>query len=105
MRSASRSALAVLFGASLQLLGCSPDPGPADCAGVERGTAFLDDCNRCGGGTTGNVACVRGCAAVDGGDPAGCVDLNGVTLSTDQRGLPRPVGPRCDVGAFEVQGS
>jgi hypothetical protein len=36
-------------------------------------------------------------------DPAGCVDLNGVALSTDQRGLPRPV-PRCDVGAFEVQG-
>jgi hypothetical protein len=41
--------------------------------------------------------------AVDGGDPAGCVDATGVLLSTDQRGLPRPSGARCDIGAFELQ--
>jgi len=41
--------------------------------------------------------------AVDSGDPAGCVDATSVPLSTDQRGLPRPSGARCDIGAFELQ--
>jgi rhamnogalacturonan endolyase len=31
--------------------------GPRDCAGVEDGTATLDACGRCTGGTTGAVAC------------------------------------------------
>ena len=31
----------------------------------------------------------------------GCVDETGSKLTTDQRGFPRPVGLRCDVGAFE----
>jgi hypothetical protein len=26
-----------------------------------------------------------------------------VPLATDQRGLPRPNGPACDIGAYEVQ--
>jgi hypothetical protein len=41
--------------------------------------------------------------AVEGGDPSGCVDATGALLSTDQRGLPRPSGVRCDIGAFELQ--
>ena len=56
------------------------------------------------GGLVSSLAILPESPAVDAGDPAGCVDLDGITLSTDQRGLPRPVGPRCDVGAFEVQG-
>jgi hypothetical protein len=56
------------------------------------------------GGLVSSLAILPESPAVDGGDPAGCVDLNGATLPTDQRGLPRPVGPRCDVGAFELQG-
>ena len=37
-----------------------------------------------------------------------CVDADGLPLTTDQRGEPRPVAirgpePKCDVGAFEVQ--
>jgi hypothetical protein len=40
--------------------------------------------------------------AIDAGDPAGCIDDFGPTLTTDQRGGPRPVGPRCDIGAFEA---
>ena len=31
---------------------------PVDCNGVSYGTAYLDDCNNCVGGTTGNVACI-----------------------------------------------
>ena len=34
-------------------------------------------------------------------DSLGCVDETGAKLTTDQRGAPRPVGARCDVGAFE----
>jgi hypothetical protein len=40
--------------------------------------------------------------AIDAGDPAGCTDDFGVSLATDQRKGPRPVGPRCDIGAFEA---
>jgi len=39
---------------------------------------------------------------------ADCVDADGLPLTTDQRGEPRPVAirraePKCDIGAFEVQ--
>ncbi|MFQ5615486.1 MAG: choice-of-anchor Q domain-containing protein [Anaerolineales bacterium] len=37
--------------------------------------------------------------AIDAGDPAGCKDMNGNPLSTDQRGVSR-VG-RCDIGSYE----
>lgn len=30
---------------------------PTDCAGVENGSAILDNCGRCAGGTTGKLAC------------------------------------------------
>ena len=32
------------------------DKQEKDCAGVERGTAFLDDCGICSGGTTNHIA-------------------------------------------------
>jgi hypothetical protein len=38
--------------------------------------------------------------AVDAGD---CTDLTGNPLLTDQRGVSRPQGPACDIGAFEDQ--
>lgn len=34
-----------------------PDPDPKDCAGVEGGSAYLDNCQECVGGTTGKEAC------------------------------------------------
>jgi len=39
---------------------------------------------------------------VDGGNPGGCTDETGAPLTTDQRGVARPQGPRCDIGAVEV---
>ena len=36
-------------------------------------------------------------------DGLGYVDETGALLTTDQRGAPRPVGARCDVGAFEYR--
>jgi|GEM_PF-1309403 len=38
---------------------------PVDCAGVEYGTATLDDCGRCVGGATGNTACTSVVEAED----------------------------------------
>ena len=38
----------------LLLLSCSTEP--KDCAGIESGVAYLDDCEQCVGGTTEKVA-------------------------------------------------
>ncbi|MCG8701757.1 MAG: T9SS type A sorting domain-containing protein, partial [Bacteroidales bacterium] len=43
---------------------------PKDCAGVPGGTAYIDDCGECVGGTTGKEPCVvpvKDCAGVPGG--------------------------------------
>lgn len=47
------------------------------------------------GGPTQTMALQAGSPAIDGGDGAGCP-------ATDQRGVPRPGGAACDVGAFEI---
>jgi CSLREA domain-containing protein len=54
------------------------------------------------GGPTWTHALLIGSQAIDSThDDLGCVDENGTPLSIDQRGGSRPVGTRCDVGAFE----
>ncbi len=35
----------------------TPDPNPNDCAGVEGGSAYFDNCRECVGGTTGKEPC------------------------------------------------
>ncbi len=47
------------------------------------------------GGPVQTMALQPGSPAIDAGDNDGCP-------RTDARGVPRPVGPACDVGAFEV---
>jgi CSLREA domain-containing protein len=60
------------------------------------------------GGPTYTHRLMPGSPAVDGGNPAGCKDYLGATLTADQRGVSRPVDgnsdgtARCDIGAFEV---
>jgi hypothetical protein len=57
------------------------------------------------GGPTETHALLPGSPAIDAGTPqpdGGCTDLAGTALTTDQRGEPRPQGPRCDIGAFEA---
>lgn len=53
------------------------------------------------GGPTKTQALLAGSFGIDAGD--GCTDQHGATLTTDQRGLPRPVGMACDLGAYELQ--
>jgi len=38
--------------------------------------------------------------AIDGA--ANCLDSSNVAVSVDERGVPRPLGPQCDLGAVEV---
>ena len=53
------------------------------------------------GGLTKTMALPGGHCAIDAGDPAGCKDITGALLATDQRGSARPKGGRCDRGAYE----
>jgi parvulin-like peptidyl-prolyl isomerase len=71
--------------------------GPGDRHDPDARVGALD----ANGGPTQTVALTGGSPAVDAGDPAGCVDDNGSLLTVDQRGIRRPAGGRCDIGAFE----
>ena len=55
------------------------------------------------GGPTETMALGTGSLAIDAGDDAVCGGerVGGI----DQRGVPRPQGPHCDIGAFEVESS
>jgi len=55
------------------------------------------------GGPTKTQSLLVASPAVDGGNLGGCTDNLGGALMTDQRGFPRPNGPHCDIGAFELQ--
>jgi hypothetical protein len=52
------------------------------------------------GGPTPTRALYAGSPAIDAGDPMGCKSQL-VTLTEDQRGVKRPIGTRCDIGAYE----
>ncbi len=53
------------------------------------------------GGPTPTLALLPGGPAIDAA--LDCSDLNGASVSDDQRGVSRPQGPACDLGAFEVE--
>ena len=44
-----------------------------------------------------------GSAALDEIDEENCIDAGNKPLTSDQRGVGRPQGPGCDVGAVEVE--
>jgi hypothetical protein len=54
------------------------------------------------GGPSTTHALLPGSNAIDGGEPIfGCIGVDSEPLPNDQRGQPRTVGARCDIGAFE----
>ena len=65
---------------------------PSDTLRADPMLASLAD----NGGTTRTHALLPGSPAIDAGN-------NSISLDHDQRGLARVVGPRADIGAFEVQ--
>ena len=67
-----------LFSIILVLNGCNTSTEPRDCAGIQGGGAYIDDCGQCVGGTTGSLEnYLMDCAGVCGGDAilddCGCV--------------------------------
>ena len=54
------------------------------------------------GGPTQTHALLSGSPAIDAGNPAGPGSGGNACPATDQRGVARPQGPRCDIGAFEL---
>ena len=66
--------------------------GPGDLNGIDPMLGPLDD----NGGFTPTHALLPGSLAIDGVFNNVCPPP-----ATDQRGVPRPQGPRCDIGAFE----
>jgi hypothetical protein len=64
------------------------------------------------GGPTETHALMADSPAKDAGNPSGCQSFDctvsnnlGAALTTDQRGLERPLGTSCDIGAFEYSGA
>jgi predicted outer membrane repeat protein len=55
------------------------------------------------GGPTQTHALLTGSPAIDA--LADCTDIAGNPITTDQRGIARPQGAACDIGAFEVEAS
>jgi len=54
------------------------------------------------GGPTRTIALVPGSPALDFIPVGSCTDLNGNAITKDQRGIPRPQGTACDIGAYEL---
>jgi hypothetical protein len=53
------------------------------------------------GGATPTVALIPGSPVIDFISSSDCTTSNGEPITTDQRGVPRPQGAGCDIGAFE----
>ena len=60
------------------------------------------------GGPTQTYALLVGSPAIDGGDPEGCLGIEDAPLTSDQRGVTRPLDgdgdstAYCDIGAYEL---
>ena len=78
---------------------CDFTPGNGDLTNIDPNLGPLQD----NGSSTFTHALLPGSPAIDAGNPAGCADQNGNLLTTDQRGVARPQGARCDIGAFELE--
>src|SRR5262249_17504448 len=65
------------------------------------GDPFLESDLKDNGGPTPTHALVAGGAAEDKADPSECIDDLTAPITTDQRGVHRPIGAKCDLGSFE----
>jgi hypothetical protein len=76
---------------------CSGFTAQGDLVDVDALLGSLRD----NGGPTKTMALLPGSPAIDAADDAVCAapPVNEI----DQRGEPRPAGPHCDMGSFEVQ--
>ena len=95
MVSLGRNCLGSIVSQGFNMFGPEGCPvGPNDVVG-DWGGRDIGDRTTQYGGLTATHPIFPGSAAVDAGDPAGC------GVATDQRGVIREAGGRCDAGAFE----
>jgi hypothetical protein len=76
---------------------CSYSPGAGDLTDVAANLGPLAD----NGASTRTLALLSGSPAIEAGNPVALGSSAGACAPTDQRGVPRPQGPRCDIGAYE----
>ncbi len=83
--------------------GCALSPSAGDQIGSQNNPIEpLLGALQNSGGPTSTHALLPGSPAIDSGNPA-TPGIGGNTCeATDQRGLTRPVGPLCDIGAYEA---
>jgi hypothetical protein len=79
--------------------GCGIAFGNSDVTNTNMGLGALQD----NGGPAQTIGLLASSPALDLVPVAACIDAQGATVSTDERGSPRPSGPACDAGAFEDQ--
>jgi hypothetical protein len=86
-------------GHSIMLTGGTPN-----CTLSGSAVTFVDDAGigplQDNGGWAPTRALLAGSPAIDAGNPTGCPGPSG-TLTVDQRGVKRPLGSACDIGAYE----
>jgi hypothetical protein len=80
--------------------GCTITAGTGDLSGQSPLLGSLAD----NGGPTQTIALTVGSPALEAGDPAAPGSGGSACEATDQRGLCRPGGTTCDIGAFEKDG-
>lgn len=80
---------------------CGLDPSAGDQVNITSGELNLGPL-RDNGGPTLTRAPLANSFAIDVIEPADCIDAQAERLATDQRGIERPQGSACDVGAVEV---
>jgi CSLREA domain-containing protein len=74
----------------------------ADTTNIVNASGRLGPLGR-NGGPTPTVPLQAGSPAIDAGDPNTCASTTTYAVAgVDQRGIPRPQGARCDIGAFEA---
>jgi Ca2+-binding RTX toxin-like protein len=78
-------------------VGCSVAPGTGDQTAADPDVAFLAT----NGGKTLTQALLASSPAIDTGNPATPGSGSSACPATDQRGVPRSLGGRCDKGAYE----
>ncbi len=76
--------------------------GPGDQNSVVPGAGLDPKGLQNNGGATQTIALLSGSPAVDAIPVASCTDTNNQPVATDQRGITRPQGKACDVGAYEL---
>ncbi len=70
-----------------------------DLSGVSANLGTLGN----NGGPTQTIPLLSGSPAIDAIPSNSCTDAFGNLVTADQRGIPRPQGKGCDIGAFELQ--